>query len=610
MTVAATHLRILATSDLHMHLAGFDYGADRPDPSVGLTRIASLIASARDEAAQIGALVLLLDNGDGMQGTPLDARAAAPGAGAHPLMRAFGQLGYDAIGLGNHDFDFGLEALDRALTVAPCPVLCANLRPEGAERPAALLPRTILERRTPGGAALRIGLFSVLPPQTGIWNRPLLEGRVGFDDMVTSAARESGALRQAGCDLVIALAHTGPEPEQAPAAPFAENALRAVATLPGVDVAVGGHSHEARSWDGPGAPTVIPGFAGSHLGVIDLALERKATGRWTTARANATLRPVARRDAGGQVQPLAAEDPALVRLIAPAHEETRAALRTPMGRSAQGLHSYFSFFAPDRSLALVAAAQAAALRPHLAGTGAEALPLLSATAPGKTGGRGGPTHYTDVPAGPLQLRHLSDLYPFPNTLAGVVLTGAQIRDWLEQVAGQFNRIAPGGREMPLTDPLLPGHGFDVLHGLSYAVDPAAAPLYAPDGTPLPGGGGRIRDLAWNGATVGADQRFAVALNSYRAAGGGGFAALRGARPIPLPPLAIGDALRRYLSGAMPRDPLEAAPPPWRLAPVPGAEAVARTGPGARAHLDDLAGRGIEDMGLDSDGFLRLRLRLG
>ncbi|GAA6201984.1 5'-nucleotidase C-terminal domain-containing protein [Aquicoccus sp. SU-CL01552] len=609
MPGADARLRILATSDLHMHLTGFDYGADRPDPARGLTRIASLIATARDEAARDSALVLLFDNGDGMQGTPMDEPAAAPGAGPHPLMRAFDHLRYDAIGLGNHDFDFGLEALERALAAAPCPALCANLRPKGTALPAGLRPRAILDRRTPDGAPLRIGVFSVLPPQTGIWNRALLAGRVGFDDIVQSAAREADALRQAGCDLVIALAHTGPEPDNAAAKPMAENALRTLAALPGVDVALGGHSHEAQTWDDPDRPAVMPGYAGSHLGVIDLALARTAGG-WTVARATAALRPVTRRDSGGHLQPLAAEDPALARLIAPAHEATRTALRTPIGQSAHPLHSYFSFFAPDRALALVAAAQAAALRPHLVGTEAEGLPLLSAAAPGKTGGRGGPTHYTDVPAGPLRLRHLCDLSPFPNTLAGVVLTGAQIRDWLEQAAGQFHQIAPGSTDAPLTDPLLPGHGFDVLHGLSYAVDVTAAPLYTPDGTPRPDGAGRIRDLAWNGRPLAPDQRFAVALNGYRAAGGGAFAALRGVRPIPLPSLRIGDALRDYIAGELPRDPLETAPPPWRLAPVPKTTAILQTGLGARTHLGELAGRGIIDLGRDPDGFLRLRLPLG
>jgi len=610
MTAAPLRLRLLVTSDLHMHLTGLDFGTGRRAPSGGLTRVATLIAQARAEAARAGALVLLFDNGDGMQGTPMGDLAADPVAGPHPLMRAFGHLGYDAIGLGNHDFDFGLAALDRALAEAPCPVLCANVREEDAAPPAPLRRHAVLDRLTPGGETLRVGVFAVLPPQTGDWNKHILDGRIRFDDMVGAAAREADMLRAAGCDLVIALAHTGPERTGTPAKPCAENALHSIASLPAVDVALGGHSHEARAWDGPCAPGVQPGYAGSHLGVVDLDLARDAAGRWRVAEAAAALRPVSGRAPDGTVTPLAAEDPALSRLLAPAQTAAEAALAEPIGHSAQPLHSYFSFFAPDRALTLVAAAQAVALRPLLAGTDAEGLPLLSAAAPGKTGGRGGPAHYTDVPAGRLALRHLSDLYPFPNALSAVVLEGAQILDWLEHAAGLFRQVVPDQRGAPLTDPTMAGHGFDVLHGLAYAIDLSVPPRFGPDGTRRPDGGRRIRSAAWKGRPLAAGQRFVVALNSYRAAGGGEVAALRGARALALPPLRIGDALRRYIAGDLPRDPLEEAPPPWRLAPVPGAEAIALTGPGARAHLAELAGRGIREAGLDLDGFLRLRLPLG
>lgn len=610
MTGATTRLRILGTSDLHMHLTGYDYSAERSDPAIGLARVATLIRAARDEAAQTGALVLLFDNGDGMQGTPPGDLAAVPEAGPHPLMQAFAQLGYDALGLGNHDFDFGLEALERALAAAPCPVLCANLRPDGDPLPAPLRPHAVLQRSLPDGRMLRIGVLSVLPPQTGIWNRHLLAGRVRFDDMASTAAREVAALRQQGCDLVIALAHTGPNPDpDAAAAPGAEYALRAIAALPGIDAVLGGHTHQALTGDGPGAPLAMPGYAGSHLAVIDLDLTQDEGGDWRVAQAAATLRPVAQRSPGGQVTPLAGEDPALLRLIAPVQEAARDALRAPMGRTAHPLHSYFCFFAPDRALALIAAAQAAALRPLLTGTGAEGLPLLSAAAPGKTGGRGGPGHYTDVPAGPLHLRNLGDLYPFPNALSAMVLNGAQILDWLEQVAGQYNRIAPGSRNDDLTDPGTPGHGFDLLHGITYEVDLTAPPRFGPEGQRL-GDGSRIRNAAYQGRPLQPDQRFAVALNSYRAAGGGNVAALRGVEQLPLPYRRISEALRGYLTGDLPRDPLEGAPPPLRLSPVPGTEAIVRTGPGARAYLDELAGRGIADEGYDAAGFLKLRLPLG
>lgn len=609
MPGAHLRLRILATSDLHMHLAGYDYCTDRSDPGVGLARVASLIAAARREAARDRRLVLLFDNGDGMQGTPLGDLAAQPGAGPHPLMRAFGHLGYDAAGLGNHDFDFGPEPLATALAAAPCPMLCANLRPLGvAPALPGIAPHAVLERRTPDGTLLRIGVFAVLPPQTAQWNRHLLAGRMGFDDMVETATREVAALRAAGCDLVIALAHTGPGETEA--LPGMENALCPIAALPGIDAVIAGHTHETLSLATPGSPPlVMPGYAGSHLGVIDLDLSRTPQG-WQQVDARAGLRPVARRDADGQQHPLAAEDPGLLHLLAADHAATRAAMHARIGQSDAPLHSYFSFFAPDRSLALIAAAQAAALRPLLAGTAAGALPLLSATAPAKCGGRAGPLHYTDVPAGPLERRHLADLCPFPNALAAVVVTGAQLLDWLERAAGLFRRIPPGRSDGMLVDPAMPGHGFDVLHGLDYRIDLSQPARFGPDGSLREPDARRIREARWNGTPLRPEARFAVALSSYRAAGGGQVAALQQAEPLELPPIAISEALRRYLSGELPRDPLEDTPPPWSFAPLTaGTAAIARTGPGARAHLVRLAGRGITELGHDAEGFLRLRVPL-
>lgn len=112
-------LRVLATTDLHCHLLGHDYYADRADPAVGLSRVASLIAEERAEAAARGEACLLVDNGDGFQGAPLGD--IEPGSTRpHPLAVAFDVLGYDAVGLGNHDFDIGLERLSRVLADVRC----------------------------------------------------------------------------------------------------------------------------------------------------------------------------------------------------------------------------------------------------------------------------------------------------------------------------------------------------------------------------------------------------------------------------------------------------------------------------------------------------------
>ncbi len=622
---ATARVRLLSTTDLHMNLTSHDYFADRPDPTVGLTRTATLIHQARAEAERNGALVLLFDNGDGLQGTPLSDTVADQPDRPHPLMRAFGHLHYDALGLGNHDFNFGLKSLDRALQQAPCPVLSSNLRRLGGQgKPAGFEPFAILDRMLRAGTEdwpIRIGVLSFLPPQTVRWDAHLLRGHLEAGAIVDSARRWLPELRNAGCDLVVALAHTGfsATPEHADL----ENAALPLAALDGIDAVISGHTHlrlpgpdhggldfvDAETGSAHGKPVVMAGTSGSDLGVIDLDLRADGARCWTVERFSCALRPIARRTPAGRVVPLAEEDPALVRLLSEDHAQTRRLMDQPVGRSDHALHSYFTFFAPDRALALVATAQAAALRPHLAGTPAAELPLLSATAPSKFGARAGPQCYTDVPAGQLSLRHIADLHAFPNQIGCVVVTGAQVLDWLEMSAALFHRIEPGSAGQMLLDPALPGHDFDVLHGLHYEIDLSVPPRFHPDGSLRAPDSRRIRAATHGGRPIRPDARFAVALNSYRAGGGGPFAALSGVDPEPVPPIPMRDAIRAQVSGRLPPDPLGRAPAPWRFTAMPGTTVTALTGPGATGHLDELRGRDIRPIGTTPDGFLRLRLPL-
>jgi 2',3'-cyclic-nucleotide 2'-phosphodiesterase/3'-nucleotidase len=479
----------------------------------------------------------------------------------------------------------------------------------------------VLDRVLPDGRALRIGLLSFLPPQTVDWDAHLLAGRVETDDIVDSAREWVPRLRDVGCDIVVVLAHCGIGAAQAE--DRMENALIPLAALPGIDAIIAGHTH--RRIPGPdhdsragfdadqgrihGVPVVMPAASGSCLGVIDLDLAQDGHGHWAVAGASAALRAIAERDAAGHLRAVAAEDPALVALLEQDHRDTVAMMAQPVGHSGEAMHSYFTFFAPDRSLAVVAAAQAAAVRPHLAGTYAADLPLLSAVAPGKFGARAGPDFFTDVPAGPLALRHLADLQIFPNDLTAVLVTGAQLGDWLEMSASLFQQIAPGADEAMLLDPEIPGHEFDVIYGLRYRIDLSRAPRFFPDGSLRSPQNRRTLAVRWNDTPIHDDQLFVVAVNSFRASGGGHFESLRGVQQIPLPRSTVRDALRSYVSGEAGPDPLERAHQPWAFQPMPGTRVCVKTGPGAAKHLSELAERGVEPRGIDRDGFLRLSVPL-
>ena len=602
-------LRVLATTDLHMNLLGYDYYANKPDPGVGLSRCATLIAQARIEAAETGAATLLVDNGDALQGTPLGDLPDT--TRPHPLMRAFQVLKYDAVGLGNHDFNYGLETLTRVLNDAPCPAICSNMSAMPSEQPLPFVSSAVLERQfpnTPDAPQLKIGLLSVLPQQTLQWDAHLLSGRVNIADMVQTARNTSAALRTEGCDVVIALAHSGLSHKAD--ASDTENALHLLAELDDIDALIGGHTHLLL----PDAkfpfskPVVMPGAHGSHLGVIDLQLSHNSDG-WKVDDWDCELRSIAKRNQDGRLENQVAEDTTLAAALAQDHQATLDWMQQPVGHSPQPLYSFFTFFAPDRALALVANAQAAALRPLLKGGPGEDLPLLSAVSPCKFGARAGPGSYTDVAAGPLCRRHVADLHVFPNRLSAAILSGSQVLEWLEMSASLFNQVTPGTRDTVLVNSDWAGHNFDVLHGLEYQIDLSFPARFHSSGQLADSSARRIRHASWNNQPLSPDQKFVVALNSHRAGGGGNFAVLPQAEHLSLPSHSIQQAIFDYLSGNLPTDPLSAASAPWSFSSHPDTEVVAFTGPAAQSHLHELTHLNLAPPQITPDGFLKLQIPL-
>lgn len=604
-----------------MHIMPYDYYADRAVENVGLARTAALIARARAEAANS----LLVDNGDFLQGNPMGDyiardRGLRPGD-VHPIIAAMNHLGYDGLTLGNHDFNYGLDFLMTALSGADFPVVSANVATKAGPTPRAdatlVRPYVILDRRVTDGAGrahpIRIGLIGFLPPQILQWDRHHLEGRVITRDILEAARGWLPQMREEGCDLIVALAHSGigtARPTEG-----MENAAVPLAALPEVDALVTGHSHlvfpsatfagvngvEWQKGTIGGKPAVMAGFWGSHLGLIDLMLAREG-GAWRVIDTMSEARPIER-----QAQKTPPAQGALEAVVEPTHRATLAYVRQPAGCTRTALHSYFAEVAHDPSLQIVRAAQRWHVARMLKGTAHMHLPLLSAAAPFKAGGRAGPGHYIDIPAGNIAIRNVADLYLYPNTIRAVKVTGADLKDWLERSAGLFNRITPGGQDQPLIDPDFPSYHFDVIDGITYAIDLAQPARFDSRGALLHPGASRIVDLRLGGRPVAAEAEFVIATNSYRAGGGGNFAGAVPENIVHAGTETNSDILLDYLAHHRPvtLDP----EPGWRFAPMPGTTVLFDTGPGATDHLADVTGLDIAFAGAGPDGFARFRIAL-
>ncbi len=621
------HLRIVETTDLHVNVFPYDYYADKPNDTLGLSRAATIVDGIRAEAANM----LLLDNGDIIQGSPMGDYVAfaggLPEGEVHPIIRAMNSMGYACSTLGNHEFNYGLDFLDRALTGAAFPFVCANLaRGALAADPLHdrlyLEPYVILDRALTDGAGqslpIRIGLIGFVPPQIMTWDAHNLEGRVTTRGIVDAARAWVPRMREEGADLVIALSHSGIA--GGGPADRMENASLYLAAVPGIDAILTGHQHLV--FPGPkdfqgiagadtargtlqGVPAVMAGFWGSHVGLIDLALDHGG-GRWRVADFTCEARPIFRRD-GKVAVPLVGDDAAVVAAARPAHEATLAYVRRPVGTTSAPLYSYFALVADDPSVQIVSDAQLWYAAPLLKGTRWEGLPLLSAAAPFKVGGRNGPDYYTDVPAGPIAIRNVADLYLYPNTVTLVAVSGATVREWLERSAGIFRRIAPGVADQALIDPSFPSYNFDVIDGVTYAIDPTQPSRYDGDGRLVAPDAHRIVDLMYGGKPIDAAATFVVVVNNYRAGGGGNFPGVDAGSVILAAPDTNRDVIVRFIHERGTVNP--EADGNWRLASVPGTSVVFDSGPGARAHAAAVKGLAIEPVGPAENGFERFRIAL-
>ncbi|WP_420974284.1 bifunctional 2',3'-cyclic-nucleotide 2'-phosphodiesterase/3'-nucleotidase [Bacillus thuringiensis] len=526
---STVNLRILETSDIHVNLMNYDYYQTKTDNKVGLVQTATLVNKAREEVKNS----VLFDDGDALQGTPLgdyvankikDPKNRVDPSYTHPLYRVMNLMKYDVISLGNHEFNYGLDYLKEVTSKTKIPVINSNVYRDDHDgndendehyfdRPYHILEKEVVDEAGQK-QIVKIGVMGFVPPQIMNWDKANLEGQVKAKDIVETAKKMVPKMKAEGADVIVALAHSGVDKSGYNVG--MENASYYLTEVPGVNAVLMGHSHTEVKDVFNGVPVVMPGVFGSNLGIIDMQL-KKVNGKWEVQKdqSKPQLRPIA--DSKGN--PLVESDQKLVNEIKDEHEKTIEYVNTHVGETKAPINSYFSLVQDDPSVQIVTNAQKWYVEQELKKPEYEKIkdiPVLSAGAPFKAGGRNGATYYTDIPAGTLAIKNVADLYVYPNTLYAVKVNGAQVKEWLEMSAGQFNQIDPKKtEEQPLVNIGYPTYNFDILDGLKYEIDVTQPAKYDKDGKVVNVNANRIVNMTYEGKLVADKQEFIVATNNYR-----------------------------------------------------------------------------------------------
>lgn len=546
-------LRLMETTDIHTNLLNYDYYKNAEYLKVGLASTAALVETARSEVANS----VLVDNGDLIQGTPLGTYKAKidplEDGEVHPVFKAMNQMNYDIATLGNHEFNYGLDFLDEAYDDANFPVINANvyvddhdMNPDNDENkftPYKIINKKVVDEQGKKHV-IKVGYIGFVPPQINEWDKANLDGKVITKDIVETAKKFIPQMREEGADVIVAMTHSGFSGNK----DNSEDVIYALSEVSGIDAITFSHTHKLfpakteaaldglfKGADGKplpgvdnakgtinGVPAVQAGYGGGSLGIIDLSL-KKEKGKWSVVGSKSETREIS------SVKPVQS----IVDAVSADHAATVEYVNTPIGKTTDDIHSYFSLVQDDPSIQVVTNAQKWYVEKYIAQSKPEYqdLPILSVGAPFKAG-RNGVAEYTEIQAGDLTIRSAGDLYLYDNTLKAVKVKGSVVKEWIEMTAGKFNTIDPTKtEEQALLNPAFQVFNFDVIDGVQYQIDVTTPSKYDPAGNLINPDSSRVVNLTYNGQPIDPNQDFIVVTNNYRAGGGGNFPGVKGSELV-------------------------------------------------------------------------------
>jgi 2',3'-cyclic-nucleotide 2'-phosphodiesterase/3'-nucleotidase len=547
-------LTVMGTTDLHGHIFNWDYFknaeySDAKGNAQGLARISTLVEQVRKEKGRCN--TLLLDAGDTIQGTPLTYYYAkvdpitAKGGPVHPMAQAMNAIGYDAVALGNHEFNYGIETLRKFESQCRFPLLGANALDAKTLKPA-FPPYLMKTFRVPGAPPVKVAVLGLTNPGIAIWDKAYVQGKLTFPGLEEQAAKWVPKLRSMGADVVVVSAHSGSSGTSSygDQLPYVENSAALVAQqVPGIDAILVGHAHteiaELKVTNTATGKTVVlsePLAYAERLSLFDVELVFEK-GKWAVESVSATVRD----------SKTVADDPKITKLLKDEHDVVVAYVNQVVGTATDTLTTVEARYKDAPIIDLITKVQEDVVRAALVGTSYASLPVIAQASPF--------SRTSAIPAGEVTIRDLSSLYVYDNTLVAKLLTGAQVRAYLEYSAQYFVQTAAGAAvdvEKLTNAENRPDYNYDYVSGLTYDIDIAQA------------AGSRIKNLAYNGVALDDAQQFVFAVNNYRANGGGAFPHVAAAQELWSESTEIRTRISEWVTAKGVLDPKEFASVDWKL----------------------------------------------
>ena len=530
LQAATVDLRIMETTDLHGNMMNFDYFKDQNIDTFGLTKTANLIHQARQEVKNS----VLVDNGDLIQGSPMADYALNKGLNKgdiHPVYKALNTLDYVVGNIGNHEFNFGLDFLQKSQAGANFPYVNANVYDAKTNKPFfrqyIILDKPVVDRDGKQHT-IKIGYIGFVPPQIMQWDKLNLEGKVIVKDITQTAKELVPEMKKQGADIIVAIPHSGVSAE--PYKALAENSVYYLSQVEEINAIMFGHSHgvfpsedfkslpntDINTGNINHIPAVMPGQWGSHLGVVDLVIEGDKA-NWKVVSGKSQARPIF--DVKNK-KALVDADQNIVKVLKDDHEGTREFVGKPIGKVSTDINSYLALVEDTSALQIISDAQIDYVKQFVQGDpDLDGLPILSAIAPFKAGGRkNDPTAYVDVKKGDLTFRNAADIYLYPNILSAVKITGKEVKEWLECSAGVYNQIdinSPQPQYLINWDKFRT-YNFDTIDGVNYQIDITKPARYDGNCQLINPDSERIVNLTYQQKPIDTNQAFLIATNNYRA----------------------------------------------------------------------------------------------